>query len=88
MPQFINITDAIITMTNPQENPEHYYVLSLSTAGSNRYLFEFQNPNVLKRWSAAFRIAMYERAALQECYTAALIARARNAPNVRRLFSA
>lgn len=87
MPQFINITDAIITTTNPQEHPEHY-ILSLSTAGSNRYLFEFQNPNVLKRWSAAFRIAMYERAALQECYTAALIARARTAPNVRRLFAA
>lgn len=88
MPQFINITDAIITSTNPQENPDHYNILSINTAGSNRYLFEFQNPNVLRRWSAAFRIAMYERALLQECYTAALIARSRAAPNVKRLFSA
>jgi hypothetical protein len=88
MPQFINVTDAIITATNPQENPEHYNVLSIITAGSNRYLFEFQNTNVLKRWSAAFRIAMYERTALQECYTASLIARSRNTPNVRKLFSA
>jgi len=88
MPQFINITDAVITSTNPQEHPEHQNVLSISTAGSNRYLFEFQNPNVLRRWSAAFRISMYERAALQECYTAALIARSRTATNVRRLFSA
>lgn len=88
MPQFINITDAVITSTNPQEHPEHQNVLSVSTAGSNRYLFEFQNPNVLRRWSAAFRISMYERAALQECYTAALIARSRTATNVRRLFSA
>ena len=88
MPQFINITDAIITASNPQENPDHYNILSINTAGSNRYLFEFQNPNVLRRWSAAFRIAMYERALLQECYTAALIARSRTAPNVKRLFSA
>jgi hypothetical protein len=88
MPQFINITDAIIKITNPQEHPEHFNVLSITTAGSNRYLFEFQSPNVLKRWNAAFRIAIYERAALQECYTAALIARARAAPNVKRLFSA
>ena len=88
MPQFINITDAIITTTNRQEYPEHSNVLSISTAGSNVYLFEFQNPNVLKRWSAAFRIATYERAVLQECYTASLIARSRNAPNVKRLFSA
>ena len=88
MPQFINITDAIITSTPPQENPDHYNILSINTAGSNRYLFEFQNPNVLRRWSAAFRIAIYERALLQECYTAALIARSRTTPNVKRLFSA
>ena len=88
MPQFINITDAIITSTNPQEHPDQYNILSINTAGSNRYLFEFQNPNVLRRWSAAFRIAMYERALLQECYTAALIARSRAAPNVKKLFSA
>jgi hypothetical protein len=88
MPQFLNITDAVITSVNPQEIPDHQNVLSVSTAGSNRYLFEFQNLNVLKRWSAAFRIATYERAALQECYTAALIARARSAPNVKRIFSA
>ena len=88
MPQYINVTDAIITKTNSQEHPDHFNVLSICTAGSNRYLFEFQNPNVLKRWSAALRIATYERAALQECYTAALVARSRAAPNVRRLFSA
>ena len=88
MPQFINVTDAIITSSNPQQVPDHQNVLSISTAGSNRYLFEFQNTNVLRRWSAAFRIAIYERVALQECYTAALIARSRTAPNVRRLFAA
>lgn len=60
MPQFLNITDAVITSVNPQEIPDHQHVLSVSTAGSNRYLFEFQNLNVLKRWSAAFRIATYE----------------------------
>src|SRR5579862_4887443 len=88
MPQFINITDAIITSTNPQEHPDHQFVLSISTAGSNRYLFEFQNQNVLRRWAAAFRVAIFERAALQECYTAALIARSRAQPAVKRLFSA
>lgn len=88
MPQFLSISDAVITSVNPQETPDHQHVLAVSTAGSNRYFFEFQNLNVLKRWSAAFRIATYERAALQECYTAALIARSRTAPNVKRIFSA
>lgn len=87
MPQFINITDSIITSPSAQEQADHQNVLAINTAGSNKYLFEFQNPNVLKRWSAAFRIAVYERVSLQECYTAALIARSRTAPNVRRLFS-
>lgn len=88
MPQFINVTDAAVTSASPQELPDHQHVISISTAGSNRYFFQFQNQNVVKRWSAAFRIAIYERAALQECYTAALIARSRAAPNVKRLFSA
>ena len=88
LPQFINVTDAAVTAVSPQEIPDHQHVLSISTAGSNRYFFQFQNQNVVKRWSAAFRIAIYERNALQECYTAALIARSRAAPNVKRLFSA
>ena len=89
MPQFINITDSqILTPPQSELTADHPYVLCLTTAGANRYLFEFQNSNVLRRWSAAFRISMYERAMLQECYTAALIARSRSVVGVKALFNA
>ena len=49
-------------------------VLSISTAGKNRYLFHFSNVNALTQWTAGIRLAMYEHATLQEAYTGALIA--------------
>ena len=49
-------------------------VLSISTAGKNRYLLHFNNINSLTQWTAGIRLAMYEHATLQEAYTGSLIA--------------
>ncbi|KAG8527069.1 uncharacterized protein KY384_008498 [Bacidia gigantensis] len=49
-------------------------VLSISTAGKNRYLFHFNSLHSLTQWTAAIRLAMYENATLQEAYTGSLIA--------------
>ena len=48
-------------------------VLSVSTAGRNRYLFHFSNVNALTQWTAGIRLAMFENISLQEAYTGALI---------------
>lgn len=49
-------------------------VLSLSSAGKNRYLLHFSTFNSLTQWTAAIRLAMYEHTSLYEAYTGALIA--------------
>ena len=49
-------------------------VLSISTAGKNRYLFHFNSLHSLTQWTAAIRLAMFENASLQEAYTGSLIA--------------
>ncbi|KAK5151913.1 hypothetical protein LTR04_006498 [Oleoguttula sp. CCFEE 6159] len=49
-------------------------VLSISTAGNNRYLLHFNSLNSLTQWTAGIRLAMFEHATLQEAYTGSLIA--------------
>jgi CCR4-NOT transcriptional complex subunit CAF120 len=49
-------------------------VLSISTAGKNRYLLHFNSHHSLIQWTAGIRLAMFEHATLQEAYTGALIA--------------
>lgn len=49
-------------------------VLSVSTAGKNRYLLHFNSLHSLTQWTAAIRLAMYENATLHEAYTGSLIA--------------
>lgn len=49
-------------------------VLSISTAGKNRYLLHFNSLHSLTQWTAAIRLAMFEHATLQEAYTGSLIA--------------
>jgi CCR4-NOT transcriptional complex subunit CAF120 len=49
-------------------------VLSLSTAGKNRYLLHFNSHHSLIQWTAAIRLAIFEYTTLQEAYTGALIA--------------
>jgi CCR4-NOT transcriptional complex subunit CAF120 len=49
-------------------------VLSISTAGKNRYLLHFNSVHSLTQWTAGIRLAMFENSSLQELYTGSLIA--------------
>lgn len=49
-------------------------MLSVSTAGKNRYLFHFNSLHSLTQWTAGIRLSMFEHATLQEAYTGSLIA--------------
>ncbi|OJD18924.1 hypothetical protein AJ78_01110 [Emergomyces pasteurianus Ep9510] len=78
-PTFINLADASIKMidTLPTRNERSkplQNILSISTAGKNRYLLHFSSLHSLTQWTAAIRMAMFENTLLQESYTGALIA--------------
>ncbi|CZR50909.1 related to CAF120 CCR4 Associated Factor 120 kDa [Phialocephala subalpina] len=79
LPKFINLTDASIKMitslpTRSDSEAPLQNVLSISTAGKNRYLLHFNSHHSLIQWTAGIRLAMFEHATLQEAYTGALIA--------------
>lgn len=79
LPKFINLTDSSIKMieslpTRSDNEPPLQNVLSISTAGKNRYLLHFNSHHSLIQWTAGIRLAMFEHATLQEAYTGALIA--------------
>ncbi|KAL8776410.1 MAG: hypothetical protein Q9213_008285 [Squamulea squamosa] len=78
-PSFINLADASIKMiqtlpTRSQGTEPLQNVLSISTAGKNRYLFHFNSLHSLTQWTAGIRLAMFEHVTLQEAYTGSLIA--------------
>ncbi|RDW78357.1 hypothetical protein BP5796_06209 [Coleophoma crateriformis] len=60
--------------TRAQNEAPLQNVLSISTAGKNRYLLHFNSHHSLIQWTAGIRLAMYEHSTLQEAYTGALIA--------------
>ena len=60
--------------TRSQEVQPLQNVLSISTAGKNRYLLHFNSLHSLTQWTAGIRLAMFEHATLQEAYTGSLIA--------------
>ncbi|KAI5291746.1 hypothetical protein KEM54_000806 [Ascosphaera aggregata] len=75
---YMNIADASLQIidslpangaSSPLKN-----ILSISTAGRNRFLLHFSSVNNLTQWTAAIRLAIFEYALLQESYTGALIA--------------
>jgi CCR4-NOT transcriptional complex subunit CAF120 len=79
LPKFINITDASIKMIeslkmSTDDSQVLQNILSISTAGRNRYLLHFNSHHSLVQWTSAIRLAMYEHSSLQEAYTGALIA--------------
>ncbi|KAL2182702.1 hypothetical protein L209DRAFT_601529 [Thermothelomyces heterothallicus CBS 203.75] len=79
LPKFINLTDASIKMieslpTKTNDEQPLQNILSISTAGRNRYLLHFNSHHSLIQWTSAIRLAMYEHSTLQEAYTGALIA--------------
>ncbi|KAF3902218.1 hypothetical protein ABW21_db0209163 [Orbilia brochopaga] len=77
-PTFLNLTDASMKMIDslPQRASGEplQNVLSVSTAGRNRYLLHFGTQTELTQWTAAIRLSMYEHNCLQEAYTGALVA--------------
>ncbi|EON97293.1 putative ph domain-containing protein [Phaeoacremonium minimum UCRPA7] len=79
LPKFINLTDASIKMieslpTKSNDEQPLQNILSISTAGRNRYLLHFNSHHSLIQWTAGIRLAMFEHSTLQEAYTGALIA--------------
>ncbi|KAI1121446.1 hypothetical protein F5Y10DRAFT_282488 [Nemania abortiva] len=79
LPKFINLTDASIKMieslpTRSTDEQPLQNILSISTAGRNRYLLHFNSRNSLIQWTSGIRLAMFEHSTLQEAYTGALIA--------------
>ncbi|KAI1100221.1 hypothetical protein F4804DRAFT_348711 [Jackrogersella minutella] len=79
LPKFVNLTDASIKMieslpTRSNEETPLQNILSISTAGRNRYLLHFNSRHSLIQWTSGIRLAMFEHSTLQEAYTGALIA--------------
>ncbi|KAJ1326771.1 CCR4-NOT transcriptional complex subunit CAF120 [Microdochium nivale] len=79
LPKFINLTDASIKMieslpTSSAGEQPLQNILSISTAGKNRYLLHFNSKHSLIQWTAGIRLSMFEHATLQEAYTGALLA--------------
>lgn len=74
-PTYINITDStfkpIASLPSPSGNLSD--IIVLSTTLKNRYLLQFANSQLLKDWTAAFRLALFEYTSLQEAYTGALL---------------
>ncbi|KAJ5179193.1 hypothetical protein N7492_002403 [Penicillium capsulatum] len=76
---FINLADASIKMIEslPIRNgavPPLKNVLSVSSAGRNRYLLHFSTYHSMVQWTAAIRLCMFEHTSLYEAYTGSLIA--------------
>ncbi|KAK4235676.1 hypothetical protein C8A03DRAFT_46230 [Achaetomium macrosporum] len=79
LPKFINLTDASIKMieslpTKSNDEQPLQNILSISTAGRNRYLLHFNSHHSLIQWTSGIRLAMFEHSTLQEAYTGALVA--------------
>ncbi|KAK3330366.1 hypothetical protein B0H66DRAFT_59072 [Apodospora peruviana] len=79
LPKFINLTDASIKMieslpTRSNDEQPLQNILSISTAGRNRYLLHFNSHHSLIQWTSGIRLAMFEHSTLQEAYTGALVA--------------
>ncbi|KAI5117150.1 hypothetical protein M0805_009493 [Coniferiporia weirii] len=79
-PTYLNITDAsthvlgAVTMPGPDGTPVKYAnVVTVTTAGLNLLLFSCPSPQALISWTAAFRLAAYEKSRLEELYTAHLL---------------
>ncbi|KAH6909140.1 hypothetical protein BKA70DRAFT_1222038 [Coprinopsis sp. MPI-PUGE-AT-0042] len=69
-PTYVNVTDAAQRRRPPKKYP---YVITLNTAGSNLLLFSCPSMPALISWASALRLAAWEKARLEEIYTAHLI---------------
>lgn len=64
--------ESLPTRSNDEQPLQN--ILSISTAGRNRYLLHFNSHHSLLQWTAGIRLSMFEHSTLQEAYTGALIA--------------
>lgn len=70
---------------NPNVQPLQN-VLSISTAGKNRYLLHFNSLHSLTQWTAGIRLSMFEHSSLHELYTGSLIAgKGKHLNNIRTI---
>lgn len=74
-PTYINITDSTFKSiaTLPSSSGTLSNLIVLSTTLKNRYLLQFANGELLRDWTAAFRLSIFEYTSLQEAYTGALL---------------
>ncbi|GJE88684.1 hypothetical protein PsYK624_047670 [Phanerochaete sordida] len=80
-PSYVNITDAFIHVlgsvtipATPTSAAQKYTnVLTVNTAGSNLLLFACPSTQALLAWTAALRLAAWEKSRLEEIYSAHLI---------------
>ncbi|KAL4898244.1 hypothetical protein BDV59DRAFT_1948 [Aspergillus ambiguus] len=78
-PTYINLADASVQMieTLPirnQDVPPLKNVLSIRSAGLNKYLLHFNSFHSLTQWAAAIRLTLFEHTSLYEAYTGSIIA--------------
>ncbi|KAL5338997.1 hypothetical protein BJX70DRAFT_181476 [Aspergillus crustosus] len=91
-PTFINLADASVKSIETLPTQNHagaqslQNVLSVSSAGQNRYLLHFESYEYLVQWTAAIRLAIYEHTCLYEAYTGSIIAaKGREVNNIRAI---
>ncbi|KAE8352074.1 hypothetical protein BDV28DRAFT_8035 [Aspergillus coremiiformis] len=90
-PSFINLADASIKVietlpTRNSETPTVKNVLSICSAGQNRYLLHFNSFHSLIQWTSAIRLSLFEHTSLYEAYTGAMIAgKGKNVNNIRAI---
>ncbi|PWY82822.1 hypothetical protein BO70DRAFT_29826 [Aspergillus heteromorphus CBS 117.55] len=89
-PTFINLADASIKLeTLPTRNQEAQAlknILSICSAGQNRYLLHFNSFHSLTQWAAAIRLALFEHTSLYEAYTGSIIAgKGKSLNNIRSI---
>lgn len=73
MPQYVNITDSNVQLLGRLNEREN--VLSLNSAGANRYFIDVSDFNTLVNWVCALRLSCFECSRLQEIYTKIFISR-------------
>lgn len=72
--QFVYVVGAITVPGNGATPPQKYsHVLSVNTAGQNLFFFSCPSLQALLSWTAALRLAAWEKSRLEEIYTAHLI---------------
>lgn len=70
----MNVLGSVSLPSAPGQPQKRYTnVITLNTAGSNLFLFSCPSSEALIQWTAAMRLAAWEKSRLEEIYTAHLI---------------